>query len=130
MICGWVVPPFKRFLRQNAHGISSYWTNKTALNRLGFSSEKMDEFSTEEIFTCFTLLRVCIEDIDIHIARSIKDNELINYVTKNILSQIHLKYRKEVLYRKVRQNLKDQFSKELDHSAIKMTISVSKIIDI
>ncbi|GGE88715.1 hypothetical protein GCM10008027_12040 [Pseudoalteromonas gelatinilytica] len=107
---------FDRFIRHESHHLNSYWTSRTSLTGLDFSSKDIESFSVSEVYTCAKLLRVCIEEIDEAIASTFSNENLIEYMAREILDRDKkLKGSIKVLSRKVCRCIKDHFGVDIEH---------------
>jgi hypothetical protein len=114
---------FERFLRNESHYLNSFWTSKTSLEDLDFSSKNVIEFSVPEIYTCAKLLRICLEEVDKAISFTFTREDLVKYMAKSILEKDkHLKAAIKPLSRKVRGSLIYHFNTDIGSEFIKSSL--------
>jgi len=106
---------YERFLRNESHHLTTFWSGRTSLEGLDFSSKNITEFSAPEVYSCAKLLRVCMGEVDSAIASTFSESSLIVYMTQEILERDKkLKGSVKVLARKVRRCLIEQFGVDID----------------
>lgn len=114
---------FDRVLRLESHHLKTYWSSRSTINDLDFSSKDVDAFTSDEIYTCMKLIRVCLEEIDSLVAATFTDKDLVSYMTSKILEQNkRLKGAKSTLYRKVRFQIIGQFGIEITPKTVQYNV--------
>lgn len=117
---------FDTVVRRESNHLKNFWTAKTNLSGLDFSDNNVDQFSTEESYTCMKLIRVCIEEIDEAISSSLTNEDLVNYMATTALNKKpELHNLKSKLVRKVSAWIKLEFGRKIKPAIIEDIISKS-----
>ncbi len=115
----------RQFIRQHSHELNRFWNERTAMDGLDFASEDISSFSEPEAYTCMKLLRVCVEEIDLVVASTFDESDLVRYLKREALVRdARIADRPKIIVRKVCRRLDQDFGVMLKADVVKTHIEI------
>jgi len=75
-------PRMLRHIAANGYNLNTYWRSKDAIRVLDFTNIAIEAFTQDETIELIKILRICLNEIDAHIASLIKIDSIIEYIVK------------------------------------------------